>query len=112
MHARYWNRCLAFEPETGEWCQQRPSDGVFCPSHALEFRCDEAAKAATRLARAELILRDPSASLLRRWRAGRQAGRARSLRKVLLPEIDRTGYTTTATSVVARNLVRASQSDH
>jgi hypothetical protein len=111
MHARYWNRCLAFNPETGAWCQKRPSDGVFCPSHALEFRCDEAAKAATRLARAELILRDPTASPWQRWRAGRLAGRARSLRQVLLPEIDRTGYDSPATSVAGRNLVRASQSD-
>jgi hypothetical protein len=111
MHPRSWNRCLAFNPETGAWCQRRPSDGVLCASHAWEFRCDEAAKAATRLARAELVLREPSATPVQRWRAGRQAGRARSLREVLLAEIDRTDGSDAAISVTARNLVRASEID-
>jgi hypothetical protein len=111
MHARSWNRCLAFTPETGAWCQHRPSDGVFCPSHAWEFRCDEAAKAATRLARAELVLRDPSVSPLQRWWAERQAGRTRSLRKVLLAEIDRSDGSDAAIWVTARNLVRASENN-
>jgi hypothetical protein len=88
MQARSWNRCLAFSPETGEWCPHRPSDGVFCPSHAREFRCNEAAQAATRLVRAQLILRDPAATRWQRWRAERQRRRARSLRQVLLAEID------------------------
>src|ERR1700678_1388450 len=88
MQARSWHRCLAFDPETGEWCCHRPSDGVFCPSHAREFRCHEAAKAATRLVLALLVLRDPSATQWQRWRAERQTRRARSLRQVLLAEID------------------------
>ena len=112
MHARSWHRCLAFNPETGAWCPRRPTDGVFCPAHALEFRCDEAAKAATRLARAELVLRDPAAPPLRRWWAERKVGRARSLRKVLLTEIDRTDGSDAAISVSARNLVPASEFDH
>ena len=111
MHARSWTRCLAFNPETGAWCQHRPSDGVFCPSHAWEFRCDEAAMAATHLARAELILRDPAATSLQRWQAERKAGRARSLRKILLAEIDRGDGSDAAISVAARNLVRASEID-
>jgi hypothetical protein len=88
MHARSWNRCLAFHPDAGEWCHHRSSDGVFCAAHAREFRCDEAAKAATRLARAELVLRDPSATSWQRWRAARQASRARSLRQALFAAID------------------------
>jgi hypothetical protein len=88
MHARSWKHCLAFSPETGEWCRQRPSDGVFCPSHAREFRCHEAAKAATRLVRAQLVLRNQSATPWQQWRAERQTRRARSLRQVLLAEID------------------------
>jgi len=90
VHSRSWNRCLAFDPESGAWCRRRPSDGVFCPPHAWEFRCDEAAKAATRLVRAELVVRNPSASPFQRWWAERQAGRARSLRQVLLADIEGT----------------------
>jgi len=62
MHSRSWNRCLAQDAETGAWCQHRPSHSVFCPSHAWDFQCDEAAQAATRLARARLVLRDPVAT--------------------------------------------------
>jgi hypothetical protein len=111
MRVRSWNRCLAFNSDTGAWCQHRPSDGVFCPSHAREFRSDEAAKAATRLVRAELVRRDPSATPWQRWRSERQAARARSLRTVLLAEIDRTDESSAAISVTARNLVRASEID-
>jgi hypothetical protein len=53
----------------------------------LEFQCDEAAKAATRLARARLVLRDPSATPFQQWRAALQARRARSLRRNLLGAI-------------------------
>ena len=41
------NRCLTFNPETRPLRQHRPADGIFCPSHAWDFRCDEAAKVAT-----------------------------------------------------------------
>jgi hypothetical protein len=111
MHARSWNRCLAFNPYTGEWCQRRSSDGVFCPSHAWDFRCNEAAKAATRLACAELVLRDRAASPFSRRRAEREASRARSLREVLLAEMDRTDVSDVASSVTAKNLVRAIETD-
>jgi hypothetical protein len=87
MHARTWTRCLAQDAKTGAWCQHRPSHGVFCSSHAWEFQCDEAAKAATRLARARLVLRDPSATPLQQWWAALQARRARSLRRSLLGAI-------------------------
>ena len=84
MYARPWTRCLAQDAETGAWCQRRPSQGVFCPSHAWDFQCDEAAKAATRLARARLVLRDPSATPSQRWWAVLRARRASSLRRDLL----------------------------
>jgi len=87
MHSHSWNRCLAQNAETGAWCQHRPSYGVLCPSHAWEFQCDQAAKAATRLARARIVLRDPSATPFQRWRATLQARRACSLRRSLLAAI-------------------------
>lgn len=87
MHARTWTRCLARDAETGAWCQRRPSHGVFCPPHAWDFQCDEAAKAATRLARARLVLGDPSATPFQRWWPALQAHRARSLRRSLLSAI-------------------------
>jgi len=84
MHPRSWNRCLAQDPETGAWCRHRPTEGVFCTWHAREFREDEAAKAATRLARARLVLRDPSTTPARQWRAALQVRRALRLRRSLL----------------------------
>jgi hypothetical protein len=108
MHARSWNRCLAFCPSTGEWCQRQPSDGVFCPSHAREFRCDEAAKAATRLGRGQLVLRDPSSTPWQRWCAARRTRRARSLRQVLLAEIDDALGIDPGVAVTPRDLVRPS----
>ncbi len=88
MHSRHWTRrCLARHPETGTWCTERPTDGVFCAAHGLEFRHDEAAKAATRLARARLALRDPSTTTWERWRAGFLARRARTLRRALLDAV-------------------------
>ena len=89
MHARAWTRCLARDTEFDGWCQRRPSDGVFCIKHTWEFRCDEAARAATRLAHAQLILRNPSTTPLRRWWATLEVRRARSLRRSLLTKIDR-----------------------
>ncbi len=108
MHTRSWNRCLAFDPETGAWCRHRPSDGVFCPSHAWEFRCDEAAKAATRLARAEIVVRDASVTPWQRWWAERQASRARALRRALVAEIDDSDGFDAGIAVTAGNLVRTS----
>ena len=84
---RTWTRCLAHDAETGTWCPHRPSHGVFCSTHAWEFQCDEAAKAATRLARARLVLRDPSATPFQQWWAALQARRARSLRRSLFGAI-------------------------
>ena len=84
MHVRTWTRCMARDAETGAWCQHRPTHGVFCASHVWDFQCDEAAKAATRLVQAGLVLKDPSAPTLHRWRAALQAHRARSLRRYLL----------------------------
>jgi hypothetical protein len=109
MHAHSWNRCLAFHPETGEWCHRRSSDGVFCPVHAREFRCDEAAKAATRLARAELVLRDASATPWRRWRAAWQVSRARSLRQALFAGIDGADDVDAGIAVMARDLQWSSE---
>jgi hypothetical protein len=88
MHARSWNRCLAYHPDTGVWCGLGRSDGVFCPTHAREFRSDEAAKAATRLVGSRFVLQDPSAPRSQRWLAAWRVRRARSLRRVLLVEID------------------------
>jgi hypothetical protein len=105
------NRCLTFNPETRPLRQHRPADGIFCPSHAWDFRCDEAAKVATRLARGEHVFRDPAASPLGRWWAGLEAGCARSLRKVLLAEIDRTDRSDAVVSVTARILVRTGEID-
>jgi hypothetical protein len=79
-----WPRCLARDDDTGVWCQQRPSHGVFCAAHAWEIQCDEAAKAATRLVQAGFVLKDPLATASRRWWAALQVRRARSLREHLL----------------------------
>jgi hypothetical protein len=87
MHVRSWAHCLAHDPDTDTWCRRRPSTGVFCASHALEFQCDEAAKAATRLARARFLLKDPSATRVQRWGAALSARRARSLRRSLSAKI-------------------------
>jgi len=106
MHARSWNRCLAFDPETGAWCRLRPTDGVFCSPHAREFRCDQAAKAATRLVLADREVRDPSTSAWRRRWAARQARRARSLRRILLAEIDGPAVSDTDVAITADDLVR------
>jgi hypothetical protein len=100
MHARAWTRCLARDTGSNGWCQRRPSDGVFCKQHAWEFRCDEAAKAATRLARAFLVLRDPSAPPLRRWWATLEVRRARSLRRSLLAKIDQSEDTAAGVALV------------
>jgi hypothetical protein len=89
MHSRSWNRCLALDPMSGAWCRGRPSDGVLCSSHATEFRADEAAKAATRLARARLVVWDPSTTPIRKWWATVQLRRARSLRRNLLAKVAR-----------------------
>ena len=67
--------------------RRTPPDGVFCAVHAYEFRCHEAAKAATRLARARLTLRDPSSAPWQRWLAVRVIHRARALHGLLLAEI-------------------------
>lgn len=91
MHSRSWNRCLAQDPGTGEWCGRPPTDGVFCSPHTWGFRCDEAAKAATRLARATLTTQTESATRWQRWWAERQARRARSLRRSLLTKVDGVG---------------------
>jgi hypothetical protein len=104
MHSLIWTRCLA-QDETGAWCQHRPSHGVFCPSHAWEFQCDEAAKAATRLARARLVLRDPSATPFQQWRAALQARRARSLRRSLLGAIATFEDTETDVALTPEGLV-------
>jgi hypothetical protein len=88
MHARAWARCLARDTGSNGWCQRRPSDGVFCMQHAWEFRCDEADKAATRVARARLVLCNPSAPPWRRRWAALEMRRARSLRRSLLAKVD------------------------
>jgi hypothetical protein len=105
MHARAWARCLARDTESNGWCRRRPSDGVFCVHHAWEFRCDEAAKAATRLARAQLALRNPSAVALRRWWARLEVRRARSLRRSLLGKIDRAEGRTAGMALAAHGIV-------
>jgi hypothetical protein len=87
MHARSWNRCLGQDAEAGACCRHRPTDGIFCPSHALEFRLDEAAKAATRLARARLALDDPTGTPLRQWWAALQIRRSLSIRRSLLAKV-------------------------
>jgi hypothetical protein len=88
MPSQYWTRrCLARDPVTGAWCHKTPTDGAFCAPHGLEFRCDEAAKAATRLARARLVLEDPSASPWRRRMAAWQVRRALVLRRHLMTAI-------------------------
>ena len=87
MHGRSWARCLAQDTETGAWCGNRPSHGVFCPTHALDFQCNEMAQAATRLIRARLVLRDPAATTFQRWLAVIQARRADALRRYLLVAI-------------------------
>ena len=111
MQARPWNRCLALNAATGGWCPHQPSDGVFCSPHAREFRCDEAAKAATRLVLARLVLRDPSATRWQRWRAQRQTRRARSLRHVLLAEIDSVDGLDAGVAVTAADLKRSSETN-
>jgi len=88
MHVRSWPHCLATETDTGAWCRRRPTEGVFCARHAWEFRWDEAAKAATRLARARLVLSDPAARPWQRWRSTLQAARALSLHRSLLAKIE------------------------
>jgi len=88
MYARAF-RCLAYDPGTHVQCRQRPSDGVFCTPHAREFRAEEAAKAATRLARARLVVDDPSAPPVRRWWASIRVRRLVALRRLLLTELAR-----------------------
>lgn len=87
MHSRSWNRCLAQDSVTGTWCQRRPSDGVFCPPHTSEFRFDEAAKAATRLEHARLVVWDPTSTPFQRWWASVQIRSARSLRRSILAKV-------------------------
>jgi hypothetical protein len=58
-----------------------------CAPHGLEFRCDEAAKAATRLARARLVLENASSSAWRRRMAASQVRRALVLRRHLMKAI-------------------------
>ena len=82
-------RCLGRDGPTGTLCRERPSDGVFCARHAHEFRCQEAAAAATRLARARMALRDPALGALRRWVTAVRARRLRLLRQRLLAGITR-----------------------
>jgi len=82
-------RCLGRDDETGTPCSERPSDGVFCVRHALEFRCHQAAATATRLARARTALRDPALGAVRRRWTAFQAWRLRSLRRRLLAGITR-----------------------
>jgi hypothetical protein len=53
----------------------------------MEFRCDQAAKAATRLARARLAVRDPSTTPWQRWLAEWRVRRASALHRSLLAEI-------------------------
>jgi hypothetical protein len=69
-------------------------------AHAWEFRCDEAAKAATRLARARLVVRNPSATPWRRRWAALEMRRARSLRRRLLAKIDVSEGAVTGIAVV------------
>ena len=102
MHARRWPRCLAQDPTTGAWCTNRPSDGVFCPVHASEFRFDQAARAATRLARARLTINDRSTTPLRRWWATHEARRQLVLRRHLVDAMPGS----TAASCGTENLVR------
>ena len=97
---------MAYDPEAGSWCNHESSVGAFCPTHAREFRCDEAAKLATRLLRAEQVLRDPSTRPSQRWRARRQNRRFRSLRQLLLAKIERSDGVDTGMTVAARGLVR------
>ena len=80
-------RCLAHDLVTGAWCHRQPADGVLCPPHASEFRLDEAAKAATRLAHARLVVWDPSSTPFQRWWASVQIRRARSRRRNVLAKV-------------------------
>jgi hypothetical protein len=90
MYGRsFATHCLARDAESGIWCKHRPSDGVFCASHGQEFRCEEAAKVATRLARARLELEDPLTTPLRQWWAAIQVRRLQALRRRLLDAIER-----------------------
>ncbi len=90
MHGRsLTTHCLARDPESGAWCKRRPSDGVFCASHGQEFRCNEAAKAATRLAHVRRVLEDPSTTPLQQWWAAIQVRRLQTLRRRLLAAITR-----------------------
>ncbi|HUO48136.1 MAG TPA: hypothetical protein VMU09_04805 [Acidimicrobiales bacterium] len=81
-------RCLGRDPD-GSTCHERPTDGVFCAAHAHEFRCQEAAAAATRLARTRLALGDPALGGVRRWWTTTKARRLRALRRRLLAGITR-----------------------
>lgn len=93
------------DPVTGTWCQRRPSEGVLCPSHASEFRFDEAAKAATRLARARFLVWDPSTTPFRRWWATVQIRRTRSLRRSLLAKVAKAEGNDAETALLSEVLV-------
>ena len=85
MHSRHWTRrCIMRDPTTGAWCSDLASDGALCYSHGKEFRSDEAAKAATRLAIANNVIANPNTTAWQRRWATIQARRARTLRRKFL----------------------------
>lgn len=88
MYRHMWTfRCVG--PSANEPCARRATSGLFCVQHAWEVSCDEAAKAATRLARARMTLREPSSTLLQQVWARCQVHAAQSQRRHLLRAITR-----------------------
>jgi hypothetical protein len=104
MHTGWWSaRCLG-NPAVIGGCQRRATYGVFCPVHAWESLSDEAAKVATALARARLVLADPTATAFERRRAAWRVRRARRLRARLLRAIDRVEAASTDVAFAPREL--------